>query len=163
MTAVRGAGYTSNHKSPSGSGIFDPLAQSKSTSSSPFVNKDENTPHAKIKLLEKKVNDLLEESIEASYRKEFKLALDKAKQSMTKERSLSRQKEQLASSMIPVSVELTFAVLFNLGIQYTRNEMYSDAISTFQTLTKNRSFVNSGKSIFFNAFILFENRKSSLH
>uniref|UniRef100_T1KM52 No mechanoreceptor potential B n=1 Tax=Tetranychus urticae TaxID=32264 RepID=T1KM52_TETUR len=146
MTAVRGAGYTSYHKSPSGSAVFDPLSQSKSTSSSPFVSKDESSPQAKIKLLEKKVNDLLEESIEASYRGEYKLALDKAKQAITKEKSLSRQKEQLDSPLHPVASELTFAVLFNLGIQFTRNEMFSDAISTFTKLTKSsRTYVNSGR------------------
>lgn len=142
MTAVRGAGYTSR-RSPSGSVVFDPMNQLKSLL--PFAGKDEASPEVKIKILEKKVNDLLEESIQASNRGQFKLALDKAKQAVAKERSLMRQKEQLSTDPVPISLELTFAVLFNLSMQYMRNEMYSDAISTLQTLSKNRSFSNAGQ------------------
>lgn len=150
MTAVRGAGYSSR-RSPSGSTIFDPFNQMKSTL--PFTGKDETSPEAKLKSLERKVNNLLEESIQASDRGEFKLALDKAKQAVAKERSLMKQKQQNSSSgsssseSMPISLELTFAVLFNLSIQYTRNGMFSDAINILQTIIKNRSFPNSGKSI----------------
>lgn len=120
--------------------MFDALNQAR-----PF-GKDEQKSRADLLELERKVNDLLEESIRASDRKEFKLALDKAKQAVAKERSLTKQKEEVASESLTITQDLTFAVLFNLSVQYTRNERYSDAINILQTLSKNRSFSSySGK------------------
>lgn len=112
-----------------------------------FQPKDESTPEAKAKLLEKKVNVLLEESILASYRQDLKLALEKGKEAISKEKSLNNQKERLSNSSegIAVNSDLTFAVQFNLGIQYTRSGMFNEALNTFTTIVKNRSFANSGR------------------
>lgn len=139
MTAVRGAGYTSR-KSPSESLLFDEVSIRK------LFTRDDQKSKYDLKEMENKVNHLLEQSIQASDRKEFKLALDKAKLAVAKERNLIKQKEQLSSDSMSVSQDLTFAVLFNLSVQYTRNERYSDAINILQTLAKNRSFSsNSGE------------------
>jgi intraflagellar transport protein 88 homolog len=144
MTAVSGAGYTSNKRSPAGSSMFDPLNQAKSHS--PFQFKDENNIEVKLKELELKVNKLLEESILASARGEIRVALEKAKDAVAKERFLCKQKEQNSNNIsIPVNIDLTFAVVFNLAIQFTKNEMYADAINTYQSLLKSRSFTNTGE------------------
>lgn len=144
MTAVRGAGYSSiNNRSPNNA-AFDPLNQAKSMST--FQGKDETSPEAKIKLLEKKVNMLLEESVLNSYREEFELALEKAKEAAAKERILARQKEQItATEGISANIDLAFTVMFNLAIQYTKNEMFTEAINTYTTMIKNRSFQNTGR------------------
>jgi intraflagellar transport protein 88 len=146
MTAVKGVGYTSQGNR--GSVMFDPLNQAK-TIISTLQTKDETTPEAKIKLLEKKINDLIEESCLAAFRKESNLALEKAKEAVSKERSLSRMKDQsgLAETIAPNS-DLTFSVLFNLAVQYSNSEMYSEAINIYQSIIKNRTFTNTGRNRF---------------
>ena len=60
-------------------GLFDPLNQaSRGASGSPGLDgRKEETPEDKIKHLEKKVNELIEESCFAAGRGELKLALDR--------------------------------------------------------------------------------------
>ena len=119
-----------------------------------FRLKTSRRPKQKSKQLEKKINDLLEESVFAAQRQEYNLALEKAKDSVQKERSLSRMKEQsgLAETIAPNS-DLTFAVLFNLAVQYTNSEMYSEAINTYQSIIKNRTFTNTGLHLFSDSVI----------
>ena len=38
-----------------------------------------------------------------------------------------------------------FQVLFNLANQYANNEMYNEALSTYQVITKNRMFNNANR------------------
>ncbi|RWS04201.1 intraflagellar transport protein 88-like isoform X1 [Dinothrombium tinctorium] len=144
MTAVRGAGYTSHSRNQAKGTAFDPLNQAKSMIST-FHHVDENSPEFKIKQLEQKVNTLLEESVMALFRNEKNLALEKAKEAVAKERSLSRMKNQASLDNIPINIELTFSVLFNLAIQYTKSEMFSEAINAYQSIIKNRSFTNTGR------------------
>lgn len=144
LTAVRGAGFTSTLRPQV---PFDPLNQCKLVSS--FQEKDESSPEEKIKLLEKKVNSLLEESILASHRQEYKLALEKGKEAAVKDKSLIKQKERLSierssSEGISMTSDLTFAVHFNLAIQFSRNELFNEALNSYTTIVKNRSFTNSG-------------------
>lgn len=144
MTAVRGAGYTSlgGRGAPN---MFDPMNQAKNVAS-PLQLKDESSPEAKLKQLEQKVNDLVEDSTLAAYRNEFGLALEKAKEAVSKEKALARQRETSGlAETIPVNTDLSFSVLFNLAVQYTNNEMYNEAISTYQNIVKNRTFTNTGK------------------
>lgn len=147
ITAVRGAGYTSMGRVSSGTSAsvpFDPLDQGKHYSST-FQAQDESTPEFKIKQLERKVNNLLEESILSASRREYTVALDKAKEATNKEKQLNRLKERFSSTSegIVVNSDLTFSVLFNLALQYTNCEMYTEAINLYTSIVKNRSFVNS--------------------
>lgn len=158
MTAVSGAGYSSVKRSPAGSAMFDPLQQAKSHS--PFQFKNENSIEAKLKALELTMNKLLEESILASSKGEIRLALDKAKDAVAKERLFTKQKEQNSENFsISVNNDLSFAIIFNLAIQFTKNEMYVDAINTYQSLIKDRSFTNTGQCkkllLIFFCFFLF--------
>ena len=43
------------------------------------------------------------------------------------------------------NLDLTFSVLFNLANQYAANEMYTEALNTYQVITKNRMFNNAGR------------------
>ncbi|KAM3862431.1 intraflagellar transport protein 88 homolog isoform 2-T2 [Diretmus argenteus] len=140
MTAVRAAGYTSSLTRGSN---FDPLGQSKGPAP-PLEAKNEDTPEEKIKNLEKKVNDLIEESCMAHSLGALQLALEKAKEAGRKERALVRQREQ-SGNADNVNLDLFYSVLFNLANQYANNDMYPEALNTYQVIVKNKMFSNAGR------------------
>ncbi|GFS10276.1 intraflagellar transport protein 88 homolog [Elysia marginata] len=142
MTAVRAAGFTSAGNRMSGG--FDPLNQASKGPAPPLEPKAEDSPEEKIRHLEKKVNELIEESCLANSRGELQLALDKAKEAGRKERVLVRQREQMSMGD-QINLDLTYSVLFNLANQYVVNEMYHEAINTYQVIVKNRMFSNAGR------------------
>ncbi|KAL8191003.1 UNVERIFIED_CONTAM: Intraflagellar transport protein 88 [Gekko kuhli] len=139
MTAVQAAGYT---KAASRGSAFDPLGQARGPAP-PLEIKNEESPEGKIKQLEKKVNELVEESCIAHSCGDLKLALEKAKDAGRKERALVRQREQTMSPA-NINLDLTYTVLFNLASQYSANEMYAEALNTYQVIVKNKMFVNGG-------------------
>lgn len=144
VTAVRGAGYTSSTRVSSGTS-FDPLNQAK-TFASGFQQKDDTTPEAKIKGLEKRVNELLEESILCASRGENKLSLEKAKEAVAKEKSLTKQKERMpVAEGIAINLDLSFGVQFNLALQQVNMQQLNEAITTYTSIMKNRSFASSGR------------------
>uniref|UniRef100_A0A4W5R953 Intraflagellar transport protein 88 homolog n=1 Tax=Hucho hucho TaxID=62062 RepID=A0A4W5R953_9TELE len=124
MTAVRAAGYSSAMTRGS---TFDPLE---------FVSK--------VKILEKKVNDLIEESCLAHGHGDLQLSLDRAKEAGRKERALVRQREQ-SGNADHINLDLTYSVLFNLATQYANNDMYAEALNTYQVIVKNKMFSNAGR------------------
>lgn len=141
MTAVRGAGYTSS----AGQRQFDPLNQAAKVPVSPQLEtKPEDSPEEKIRKLERRITELIEESCLASSRGEQRLALDTAKEASSKERSLIRMQEQAGLSETH-NLDLTFSVLFNLANQYANNEMYSEALNTYQVITRNKMFNNADR------------------
>uniref|UniRef100_A0A1A7XHJ3 Intraflagellar transport 88 homolog n=1 Tax=Iconisemion striatum TaxID=60296 RepID=A0A1A7XHJ3_9TELE len=140
MSAVRAAGYTSSLTRGS---TFDPLGQSRGPAP-PLETKNEDTPEEKIKLLEKKLNNLIEESCMAQSTGNLQLALDKAKEADRKERALVKQKEQLGS-VDHINLDLTYSVLLNLANQYENNEMYPEALNSYQFIVKNKMFNNAGR------------------
>ena len=146
MTGIRGAGFPGTASGSRSAALFDPLNQAaRGRGGSPGLDaRREETPEDKIKNLEKKVNELIEESCFASGRGEVKLALDRAKEASSKERSLIRLREQAGLSDSH-NLDLTFSVLFNLANQYAANEMYTEALNTYQVITKNRMFNNAGR------------------
>uniref|UniRef100_A0AAX7W816 Intraflagellar transport protein 88 homolog n=1 Tax=Astatotilapia calliptera TaxID=8154 RepID=A0AAX7W816_ASTCA len=139
MTAVKAAGYTS---SLSRGSAFDPLGQSRGPAPA-LEAKNEDTPEEKIKILEKKVNDLIEESCMAQSMGALQ-ALEKAKEAGRKERALVRQREQ-SGSADHINLDLTYSVLLNLANQYTNNEMYPEALNSYQIIVKNKMFSNAGR------------------
>ncbi|KAJ8868875.1 hypothetical protein PR048_030416 [Dryococelus australis] len=148
MTAVRGAGYTSHRPGTS----FDPLNQAMKGPSPQMEIKKEETctfpemcrPEERIKKLERRITELIEESCLANSRFEDKVALDLAKEASAKERSLIRLQEQTGLSESH-NMALTFSVMFNLATQYAANDMYSEALNTYQVITKNRMFNNGNR------------------
>ncbi|XP_029113643.1 intraflagellar transport protein 88 homolog isoform X3 [Scleropages formosus] len=140
MTAVRAAGYSSTMARGS---TFDPLGQSKGAAP-PLESRNDDTPEEKIKILEKKVNDLIEESCMAQSRGDMQLALDKAKEAGRKERALVRQREQTGTAD-HINLDLTYSVLFNLATQYANNDMFPEALNTYQVIVKNKMFSNAGE------------------
>ncbi|KAM4731194.1 intraflagellar transport protein 88 homolog isoform 5-T5 [Anableps anableps] len=140
MTAVRAAGYSSSLTRGS---TFDPLGQSKGPAP-PLEAKNEDTAEEKIKILEKKVNDLIEESCMAQSIGAIQLALEKAKEAGRKERALIRQREQSGNTE-HINLDLTYSVLLNLANQYANNEMYLEALNSYQVIVKNKMFSNAGR------------------
>ncbi|XP_072575906.1 intraflagellar transport protein 88 homolog isoform X5 [Vulpes vulpes] len=140
MTAVRAAGFT---KAALRGSAFDPLGQSRGPAP-PLEAKNEDSPEEKIRQLEKKVNELVEESCIANSCGDLKLALEKAKDAGRKERILVRQREQVTTPE-NINLDLTYSVLLNLASQYSANEMYAEALNTFQVIVKNKMFSNAGR------------------
>ncbi|KAF5281584.1 hypothetical protein FQR65_LT14627 [Abscondita terminalis] len=134
MTAVRGAGYSSQNK------VFDPLNQGIGTSQ--FELPKDETPEEKINAQERRIMQLIEESCVANCDGHFRQALDKAKEASNKERNLIRLQQQsgLGDSH---NMELTYTVLFNLGNQYAANEQFTEALNTYQLIIKNRMLANA--------------------
>ncbi|KAM8976486.1 intraflagellar transport protein 88 homolog [Pelodytes ibericus] len=140
MTAVRAAGYS---KAAYRGSSFDPIGQSRGPAP-PLETKNEDTPEEKIRQLEKKVNELIEESCIANSNGDLKLALEKAKEAGRKERVLVRQREQVISPQ-NINLDLTYSVLLNLASQYSANEMYAEALNTYQVIVKNKMFNHAGR------------------
>ncbi|XP_074024096.1 intraflagellar transport protein 88 homolog isoform X5 [Numenius arquata] len=140
MTAVHAAGYT---KAAMRGSSFDPLGQARGPAP-PLEMKNSDSSEEKIRQLEKKVNELVEESCIANSCGDLKLALEKAKEAGRKERVLVRQREQIATPE-NINLDLTYSVLFNLASQYAANEMYAEALNTYQVIVKNKMFTNGGR------------------
>ncbi|XP_072019243.1 intraflagellar transport protein 88 homolog isoform X2 [Amphiura filiformis] len=140
MTAVKAAGYSSAGRGQP----FDPLNQGSKGPAPPLEVKNEDTPEEKVKQLEKQVNDLIEESCFANGRGELSLALEKAKEAGRKERHLVRQREQLDNND-QINLDLTYSVLFNLANQYEANEMFTEALNSYNVIVKNKMFSNAGR------------------
>ncbi|XP_060764388.1 intraflagellar transport protein 88 homolog isoform X2 [Neoarius graeffei] len=136
MSAVRAAGYTRGS-------TFDPLGQSRGPAPS-LEGKNEDTPKEKIKKLEKKVNDLIEESCMAHANGDLQLALEKAKEAGRKERVLLKQREQ-TDTADHMNLDLTYSALFNLANQYDNNDMNTEALNTYQVIVKNKMFNNASR------------------
>ncbi|KAJ6662354.1 hypothetical protein lerEdw1_012518 [Lerista edwardsae] len=153
MTAVQAAGYT---KAVSRGSAFDPLGQARGPAP-PLETKSEDSDimndsifcsltlvqKERLNSWKKKVNELVEESCIAHSCGDLKLALEKAKDAGRKERALVRQREQTMSPA-NINLDLTYTVLFNLASQYCANEMYAEALNTYQVIVKNKMFVNGG-------------------
>lgn len=71
--------------------------------------------------MEKKVNQLLEESAIALYKGESRAALEKAKEAAKRERQLAKQRE--ANSIVDgMNFDLTYSVYFNLANMYVKKK-----------------------------------------
>ncbi|XP_046391773.1 intraflagellar transport protein 88 homolog isoform X2 [Ischnura elegans] len=134
MTAVHGAGYTSS------ASMFDPSSHATKGASS-VDSKLEDSPQLRVKQLEKQIRMLLDESYVAKSIGNLKIALEKAKDACHKERSMVRFQEQ-AGLVSARNEDLCFSTLFNLANQYEVNEMYSEALNTYQSITRNKLLPN---------------------
>lgn len=150
MTSVTGAGYTAASKRSSfgsaGGGVFDPFNQASKgiVHGNELENIDEPTPEDKIKNIERAISKLIDESAIANCKGDHTKATEKAREAGKKERQLVRMREQLGLSD-GISVDLTYSVLFNLAVQFEANEMYPEALNSYQVIVKNKMFQNAGR------------------
>ncbi|XP_066115089.1 intraflagellar transport protein 88 homolog isoform X1 [Saccopteryx bilineata] len=140
MTAVKAAGFT---RAALRGSAFEPLSQARGPVP-PLEARNEDSPEEKIRQLEKKVSELVEESCVANSCGDLKLSLEKAKDAGRKERMLVRQREQVTTAE-NINLDLTYTVLFNLASQYSANEMYAEALNTYQVIVKNKMFISAGR------------------
>ncbi|XP_035431065.2 intraflagellar transport protein 88 homolog [Spodoptera frugiperda] len=139
VTAVRAAGYTSTARElPTRDDV------------------KEDSIEERVKQMEARIMTLVEESCMLSARsdpdddtapkKELDLgqALAKAQEASAMERQLIRMQEQ-ANLGDTHNLDLTFAVLCNLAGQYALNEMYTEALNTYQLLTRNKLFPHANR------------------
>ncbi|KAI5641970.1 tetratricopeptide repeat domain-containing protein [Phthorimaea operculella] len=141
VTAVRAAGYTSSAR--------ETLNREE---------KKEDSIEDRIKQMEARIMALVEDSCMLSARPDpdddtahnskrvFDLgqALAKAQEASALERQLIRMQEQ-ANLGDSHNLDLTFAVLCNLAGQYAMNEMYTEALNTYQLLTRNKLFPHANR------------------
>lgn len=73
---------------------------------------------------------------------DFNKALAKAKEASSLDRTLHKIHEQNVNDNFHHNYELTYLVLFNLAQIYTMNEMYIEALNTYNLITKNKMFPN---------------------
>ncbi len=141
MTSVSGAGFQSKEKAASGN--FDPLNMNKGAAA-PLAEKSDNSPEDKAKEMEKNVHRLIEASAEAISLKDMRRGLEKAKEAGKAERSLCKFRDSKGLSE-QISLELTFAVTFNIANAYYYNKMYDEAIETYKAIVKNRDYPQAGR------------------
>ncbi|CAG9090797.1 unnamed protein product [Plutella xylostella] len=136
MTAARAAGYTS------ASAVTPNRSEPK-----------EETVEDKVRQTEARIMALVEEACVLSApaaqdaprgEHDRAKALAKAQEASTLERQLIRMQEQ-ANLGDSHNLDLTFAVLCNLAGQYALNEMYTEALNTYQLLTRNKLFPHANR------------------
>ncbi|XP_061782090.1 intraflagellar transport protein 88 homolog isoform X2 [Nerophis lumbriciformis] len=169
MSAISAAGYSS---SPTRSLAFDPLGQSRGPAP-PLEERKDDASEEKIKMLEKKVNDLTTESCMAQSVGNSQLALEKAKEAERKERALVRQREQ-SDSAEQTNIDLIYAknypkaikfyrmaldhisddykeirikIMQNIGTVFVLLGQYSDAITSFEHIMSESPNIRTGYNL----------------
>lgn len=158
MTSVKGAGFTSAGNRGA-TQRFDPFQQAAAQGPAPpLEKKSASSPPDQARDMEHLVNHLIEESATANVAGDFVLALEKAKEAGKKERTLCKHREKngLADS---INYDLTYAVLFNLANQYHSNKMYSEALSTYLLVVKNKQYPQAGRLRVNMGNIYYEQKK----
>uniref|UniRef100_A0A7E4VAE4 TPR_REGION domain-containing protein n=1 Tax=Panagrellus redivivus TaxID=6233 RepID=A0A7E4VAE4_PANRE len=135
MTAVRAAGYTSTGTAAGRRSTYDGLKPAA-------VDTKIDIARQKMLKLEQQTFALLKESMFAYEAKNLKQALEKAKEAGRKEREATKQREQY--KLGEAYADMTLSTMTNLAQQYMANGMYSDALNTYQYITKEAQF-NAGK------------------
>ncbi|KAJ3390058.1 Intraflagellar transport protein 88 [Entophlyctis sp. JEL0112] len=155
---VRAAGYSSRGRAlNTGQNSFDPFNQGVTPIAE---SKSEPPPEEQIKLLEKRINTLIQESTIAAIQGNHLLALEKAKDAGKRERALAKQRDQAGMSE-QINLDLTYCVLFNLANQYHGCKMYQEALNSYAVIVKNKMFNQSGRLRVNMGNIYFEQKKYS--
>ena len=141
MTSVKAAGFKRYSNSVTSGSNFDPLSD-KLTYQNPITQSA--TKEKAFTEREKEVQDLIEKSIEAAHNKDYSRAIDIAQEAGKRERAVIRDRETHDMTQSS-SLDLTFSVCLNIGLQYENNELYSEALNAYKALTQNRSFENVGR------------------
>ena len=155
MTSVKGAGYTSSQRPRT---VFDPLNTNQPGSAagagdgsiaaagaaSGVLQRPERSVAMQARELERDVHRLLEQSAVEGAAKKWSSALDKAKEAGRKERLLAKLRAALQPDE-GVGSDLTFAVCFNLALQYQNSGMLQEALNTYTVIVKNKSYQSSGR------------------
>ncbi|CAJ1009709.1 putative Tetratricopeptide repeat [Leishmania naiffi] len=148
MTSNRAVGF----RSTNGGGaavLFDPTGQARMTNMTmgpapPLKKRSENSQEEELAEMEKQVNKLIEESAMLALQKDYGAALEKAKDAGKLERSLCKKREQYGF-VEQINVDLTYAVHFNLAVQYQNHQLYTEALNTYNLILRNVQFPQAGR------------------
>lgn len=175
-TAVRGVGYSSDTRGLTTAGGVATAAGSQAKRAAVmYDSRKEQSPEEKYKILEKKIQELLEQSILMSNipttvkpsSQQFTVGgggagdgetaavagggnsrpdLRGALNKAKEASSLDRKLLQLQDAGNFVhNFDLTFSVLFNLANLYALNDMHIEALNTYNLVTKNKMFANASR------------------
>ncbi|VDN99121.1 unnamed protein product [Rodentolepis nana] len=147
LTSIRAAGFSRNHRNctafgevtadiPSTAGSFskNELVEPSSPKLQPELD---GSPEMKMKEIEKKITQLVEESCKAGAKGDFNDSLEKAKEASRKERALILQRQQLDVAD-KINLDLTYFVLLNVANRYEQSGLYPEALNTYQTIIANK-------------------------
>lgn len=152
MTSNRAANFTK----------FDPLNMGGDMKGPIDLDKrDEQTPEESFKKMEKEINKLLDECAIAASKNQFPEALEKAKEAVSKEKNLKKQRE-LKNMADSINMELTFSCLFNLAVQYQTNGLYQEALTKYNEIIKSKQFQQAGRLRVNMGNIYFQQQKYSI-
>lgn len=98
----------------------------------------------KVRQLEERINRLIEDSVLSRCKGDHRKGLELAKEAANKEKALMKLKEQSGSNE-GHDWDITFSVLFNLASQYEAGEMYTEALTTYAAIAKNKLLVHGPK------------------
>jgi intraflagellar transport protein 88 len=148
MTSNRPVGFSSTAKTGAAA-IFDPTGQARNANMAvgpapPLKKRSENSPEEEFAEMEKTVNKLIEESAMLAMQKDYGAALEKAKDAGKLERQLCKQREQRGFAE-QINVDLTYAVHFNLAVQYQNHQLYNEALNTYNLIIRNVQFPQAGR------------------
>nr|CDS33816.2 intraflagellar transport protein 88 [Hymenolepis microstoma] len=112
----------------------------------------DDSPEMKMKEIEKKITQLVEESCMAAARGDISDSLEKAKEASRKERALILRRQQLDVAD-KINLDLTYFVLLNVANRYEQSGLYQEALNTYQTIIANKvsphaALVNKGNILF---------------
>ncbi|EPY35529.1 intraflagellar transport protein IFT88 [Strigomonas culicis] len=145
MTSNRPVGFSA----AGNANMFDPTYQGRMAGMAlgpapPLKKRSENSPEELCMEMERQVNKLIEESAMLAKQRNFGAALERAKEAGKKDRALCKQREQLGFSE-QINVDLTYAVHFNLAVQYQNHELYTEALNTYSLIIRNTQFSQAGR------------------
>lgn len=142
--------------------LFDPFNQQARLMSGSQQQDEEFIGMNKIKSYQLKVQQLYQESVLASQRADYALALEKARQAIGRERAFQKHlisiepksdedeaKKEKWGSLMSMLNELSFANQVNLAIQLARNRLHQEAINVYQALAKDERFNRKDAPRFF--------------
>ncbi|CAG9465875.1 unnamed protein product [Pedinophyceae sp. YPF-701] len=133
MTSNRGTGYNSaaaTRMDATGTFRAPPIRS---------LSRGEKAPDMIGREMELEVNIILEESSQLAKLGNWTGALEKAKAAGKRERQLFKFREDNALSDMH-NQDLTFSVVFNLGICQHRSKLYREALTTYSKLAKDRAY-----------------------
>ncbi|KAG5475869.1 hypothetical protein CUR178_03582 [Leishmania enriettii] len=149
MTSNRAVGYNRASTSATAAALFDPTGQARMANMTmgpapPLKKRSENSQEEELAEMEKQVNRLIEESAMLALQKDYGAALEKAKDAGKQERALCKKREQSGLSE-QINVDLTYAVHFNLAVQYQNHQLYTEALNTYNLIIRNVQFPQAGR------------------
>ncbi|KAI9223464.1 hypothetical protein BC828DRAFT_375863 [Blastocladiella britannica] len=152
MTSNRAAGFSTRAGRPTTAGMaaFNPLRSTPGAPGSGAAGTDlasgsaEPSPEDQVRDTERAIFALLHASAVATAAGQPASGLAKAKEAAKRERALLRTREQL-SLMDTVNLDLTYCVLVNLAHQFAASGMPAEAIATYTTVVKNKTFHQSSR------------------